>query len=425
MADVRRFLTKFDRKTITKMMAGARARLPKLDRKSIGKSLGLGIIIGAALLCLAAMWVYIHRPQTDDATMRANFIGVAPHASGHIVQLLVKDNQFVHEGDLLFAIDPRPYQHAVARAKANLVLVGKEVAALEKNLKVADASIVRAEAQVSASAAEIQRAEAYSLAAEASVQRAEGEFKDADDHLNRLVPLLAKELTTADVVESARTRRLVAETAVREAQKGLSAAQAAVAAARAQHLAVEAALDQAKVERLRAEDAIGREGNFNARIGAAEAQLAEAELDLGYCQVRAPFSGKVVDFNISLGEFAHSGAQVFTLVDTRTWYVVANFRETQLKHIAEGSPAEIYLQFKGGKRFRGKVVGPGWAVSPEYGTSTMGLPNVPRNLDWVRLAQRFPVRVEVENPDDTFRVGASAVVTITGRAPSKTVASSP
>ena len=271
MADLRRFLTKFDRKTITKMMAGARARLPKLDRKSMGKSLGLGIIIGAALLCLAAMWVYINRPQTDDATVRANFIGVAPHASGHIVQLLVKDNQFVHEGDLLFAIDPRPYEHAVARAKANLVLARKEVAALEKKLKVADASIIRAEAQVSASAAEIQRAEAYSLAAEASVQRAEGEFKDADDHLNRLAPLLAKELTTADVVESARTRRLVAETAVREAQKGLSAAQAAVAAARAQHLAVEAALDQAKVERLRAEDAIGREGNFNARIGAAEA----------------------------------------------------------------------------------------------------------------------------------------------------------
>jgi len=405
-------------------MADAPASLTKLDRKIIGKSLGLAIVICAVLICVVAIWVYTHRPQTDDATMRANFIGVAPHASGHIVNLLVKDNQFVHEGDLLFTIDPRPYEHTVARAKANLVLTRKEVDALEQQVKVADASIVRARAQVSASAADIERAEAQSIAAEAALQRAEGEFKETDDHFNRLEPLLAKELTTADLVEAARTRRLVAETGVSQAQKGLTAAKAAVTAARAQHLAVEAALEQAKVERLRAEDAIGREGDFNARIGAAEAQLAEAELDLGYCNVRAPFSGKVVNLNISLGEFAHAGAQVFTLVDTRTWYVVANFRETQLKHIEEGAPAEIYLQFKGGKRLHGKVVGPGWAVVPEYGTSTIGLPNVPRNLDWVRLAQRFPVRIEIDNPDDSFRIGASAVVTITGRAPPQFAAAS-
>jgi multidrug efflux system membrane fusion protein len=361
--------------------------------------------------------VYINRPQTDDATVRANFIGVAPHASGHIVQLLVKDNQFVHQGDLLFTIDPRPYEHAVARAKANLVLTRKEVDSLEKQLKVADASIARANAQVSASAADIQRAEAQSIAAEAALQRAQGEFKEADDHYHRVEPLLAKELTTADLVQVASTRQLVAQTGVSQAEKALSAAKSSVVAAKAQHLAVEAALEQSKVDRLRAEDNIGREGDFNARIGVAEAQLAQAELDLGYCQVRAPFSGKVVNLNISLGEFAHSGTQVFTLVDTRTWYVVANFRETQLNHIQEEAPAQVYLQFKGGKRFRGKVVGPGWAVAPEYGTSTMGLPNVPRNLDWVRLAQRFPVRIEIENPDDSFRIGASAVVTITGRAP--------
>ena len=389
----------------------------KLDPKTVGKGLGLAIIISAALVCLIAVWVYTHRPQTDDATMRANFIGIAPHASGHIVQLLVKDNQFVRQGDLLFSIDPRPYEHTVARAKAALVLTRKDVDALEQAVKVADASIARAEAQVAASKADVERAEAQAIAAEAALQRAQSEFKDADDHFHRMEPLLAKELTTTDLVESARTRSLVTQTGVSQAEKALSAAQSTVTAAKAEHLAVEAALEEAKVQRLRAVDAIGQEGDFNARIGDAEAKLAEAELDLGYCEVRAPFSGKVVDMNISVGEFAHSGVQVFTLVDTGTWYVVANFRETQLRHIEEGAPAEIYLQFKGGKRFRGKVVGPGWAVSPEYGTSTQGLPNVPRNLDWVRLAQRFPVRIEIEKPDDSFRIGASAVVTIEGRAP--------
>src|SRR5215831_1838397 len=132
-------------------MPDTNTSLTKPDRKGVGRGLGLGIVIGAVVICLIAVWVYINRPQTDDATMRANFIGIAPHASGHIVELLVKDNQFVHAGDLLFTIDPRPYEHTVARAKAGLVLTRKEVEALIKALKVADAAIAKAEAQVSAS----------------------------------------------------------------------------------------------------------------------------------------------------------------------------------------------------------------------------------------------------------------------------------
>jgi multidrug efflux system membrane fusion protein len=393
-------------------------RTPKgWDLKRIGKILSVSIVLGAGIVCLLAIRAYVHEPETDDATVRANFVGIAPHASGHVVELRVKDNQSVREGDLLFVVDPRPYEHAVALAKARLALTRKEVAALQEAVQVAEAAIGRAEAQVNASMADITRAEAQSIAAEASVERAQGQFKEADNHFHRIEPLLKKQLTTPDVVEAAETRRLVAETGVREAQKALSAAHSVVEAARAQKIAAEAALQQARAERLRAEDAVGQEGNVNARISQAEAQLAEAELDLSYCYVHAPFTGKVVNLNISAGEFAHAGVQVFTLVDTRTWYVVANFRETQLRQIEEGSPAEVFLQFTGGKRFHGRVVGPGWAVIPEYGTSTLGLPNVPRNLDWVRLAQRFPVRIQIDNPDDTFRLGASAVARICGPAP--------
>jgi len=396
--------------------------LKGFDPKRIGEILGIGIMLGAGIVCLLAIRVYVHEPETDDATVRANFVGIAPHASGHIVELPVRDNQLVREGDLLFVIDPRPYQDAVALARARLALTRKDVAALQKAVQVAEAAIGRAEAQVNASTADIARAEAQSIAAEASVERAQGQFKEADNHYHRIQPLLAKQLTTPDVVEAAETRQLVAEAGVREAQKALSAARSVVDAARAQKLAAEAALEQTKAERLRAEDAVGQEGSLNARISQAEAQLAEAELDLSYCYVHAPFTGEVVNLNISVGEFAHAGVQVFTLVDTRTWYVVANFRETQLRQIAEGSPAEVFLQFTGGKRFHGRVVGPGWAVIPEYGTSTLGLPNVPRNLDWVRLAQRFPVRVQIDNPDNTFRVGASAVVRICGPAPAQPTA---
>src|SRR5208283_4695652 len=122
--------------------------------------------------------------------------------------------------DLLFVIDQRPYEVAMARAKAGLGVTRKEVAVLEKVLQLADASIARAEAQ--------------RLAAEASVQRAEAQFKEADDHVKRLEPLLVKEFATADQLEAARTRRLVADTGVREAQKLLAAATAAVEQAKAE-----------------------------------------------------------------------------------------------------------------------------------------------------------------------------------------------
>jgi multidrug efflux system membrane fusion protein len=139
-----------------------------------------------------------------------------------------------------------------------------------------------------------------------------------------------------------------------------------------------------------------------------------AELELGYCRVVAPFTGKVVNLNISEGAFARAGADVFALVDTRTWYVVANFRETQLQHITAGASADLYLQSQPGKHFRGTVVGLGWAVLPENGTSVNNLPRVERSLDWIRLAARFPVRIQVDDPDDSFRLGASAVATVRG-----------
>ena len=369
----------------------------KPNPKILGQRVALGIVITTVVVTIIAVWTHDYRPETDDATLRANFIGVAPQVSGHIVELYVKDNQSIKKGDLLFVVDPRPYEDSVASAKANLSLTRKEVATLEDALKVAEASIMRAEAQ--------------ELAAEATVERAQAEYKEADDHVKRLEPLLAKQFATADQLEAARTQRLVADTSVREAQRMLASDAAAV--------------DEAKAQRNKAEDDIGQEGDVNARIAAAEAQLHEAQLNLEYCRVKAPFSGKVVNFNISIGEFARTGVDVFTLVDTSTWYVVANFRETQLKHIEDGSPAEIYLQYKGGKRFKGKVVGLAWAVVPEDGTSVEGLPDVPRNLDWVRLAQRFPVRIQVESPDESFRVGASAVVTITGPPPKPNPAANP
>ena len=185
------------------------------------------------------------------------------------------------------------------------------------------------------------------------------------DTLHRLEPLLPHGFTTADAVDKART---------------------AVTTLQAQ-----------------------REG--------AIATINLEELHLSYCKVIAPFSGRVINLNISAGAHVTAGAPVFSLLDTSKWYVIANFREAEIRHMAPGSEAIVYLSSAPNQRFRGKVQGIGWAVKPEgeIDLPASGVPYVKRELNWVRVAQRFPVRIEVENPDpNLFRMGASAVAIIDG-----------
>jgi membrane fusion protein, multidrug efflux system len=383
-------------------------------RRIIGRLLG-GIIVGAAAIAIVVTLLqWETRPQTDDATVRANFVGIAPQVNGHIVELHVRDNQQVKEGDLLFVIDPRPYEIALERARATLLLTRTEVDGLKNGAATAVAGISKAEAQLNASAADVERREMVPVVADAEIARLEAQFQRADDHLKRVEPLLPEQFVTADSVEQARTQRASALAALNEARARKRAAVATLVSTRAQHVATEAALRQARSERARAQDAIGQIEGINARLAAAQAAVHSAELDLSYCRVRAPFTGLVVNMNISNGAFARAGVEVFTLVDTRTWYVVANFRETQLRHIPAGAPVDLYLQSQPSKHFRGTVVGLGWAVLPENGTSVNGLPRVERSLDWIRLAARFPIRIKVDNPDDSFRLGASAVATVSG-----------
>ncbi len=411
-------------------------------RRLLGRLLGAGIVGAAVIAVAVTLLQWETRPQTDDATVRANFVGIAPQVNGHIIELRVRDNQQVKQGDLLFLIDPRPYEIALARAQASLALTRKEVEGLRNGVSSATAGVARAAAQLDASAAdvrrrendpvaadaEIARLEAQRVASEAALRRAQAELKQAGDHLNRLEPLLPRQFVTEDRVEEARTKRISASMAVEQARTSVLATDAALdeararkraavatlAATRAQHVATEASLQQSRSERARAEDAVGQVAGMNARVAAAEAAVHSAELDLEYTRVQAPFSGRVVNLNISIGAFARAGTEVFTLVDIATWYVMANFRETQLRHIPAGAPVDIYLQSQPGRHFYGTVVGLGWAVLPENGTSVNGLPRVERSLDWIRLAARFPVRIKVEDPNESFRIGASAVATVHG-----------
>ena len=384
------------------------------SRRVIGRMVGIAIIAAAAIAVVVTLLQWETRPQTDDASVRANFVGIAPEVNGNITEILVHDNQKVEAGDLLFVIDPRPYEIALERARANLALTFKEVHSLKNSAVSAGAGVSKAEADLNASTATVTIHETDPIVADAEITRLEAQYQQADNHLKRLEPMASGQFVTADSIDQARAQRAVAAAALEEAKAKKTAAAAGLESSRAQHSSIEAALIKARSDRSSAEDAIGESDGVNARVSAAEAAVHSAELDLSNCRVHAPFPGLVVNMNISNGAFAHAGTQVFTLVDTRTWYVIANFRETQLRRIAAGAPTELYLLSQPGKHYHGTVVGLGWAIAPDNGNVSNGLPTVNRSLDWIQLAARFPVRIKVENPDDSFRIGASAVATVRG-----------
>jgi multidrug efflux system membrane fusion protein len=411
----------------------------------VGRVIGIAIVAGALITSVVAWRLSDVHPRTDDAAVRANVVGIAPHVSGPIVELHVVDNQRVKAGDLLFVVDARPYEARLARVRAELALTTKEVEAQERavgsavaeierrqaGLAAAEAELVGKETVPIAAEAEIARREADRAAVEASVARLEAELAYAEDYLKRVEPLLAKQYVTADRVSEARSRRDMAAAAVREAQRKLVASESAVVEAQKRKQAAVAGvtqaraarggaavgINQAREERSRAQALLAQYADRNARLAAAEAAVTSAELDVDYCRVRAPFDAYVTNLNIAVGEYARQGQQVFALVDDRAWYVMANFRETYVDVIKPGMTAEVYLMSYPNRRFRGVVQGIGWANHPDQGATVGVLPDVPRSLNWVRLASRFPVRILLEerDPQRPFRMGATAVVTIKGR----------
>jgi len=335
------------------------------ERKKLGRAVGLAIVLAAVALAVYVVYYLDQSPRTDDAFVRADTIGVASQVNGRIVRLAVRDNQAVKKGDVLFEIDPEPYRHSHDRARAALNGLEKQIMLTQRDVN----------AQKFAA-----------TAARASIDRAEAQAKQAADTLARIEPLLAKEYVTAEAVDQARTAKRSAEAALEVARRDAERAAAAVSGVDA----------------------------LVARLGELRAALASAQYDVDHTVMRAPFDGRVIDLDIAEGEYAATGRRLFTLIDGRNWYVIANFRETALKDIRPGMTAEVYLMSDRSKRFTGTVQSIGFGVYPEEGgSSASGLPKVPRSINWVRVAQRFPVRIRVEDPPaELFRIGASAVALI-------------
>jgi membrane fusion protein (multidrug efflux system) len=311
----------------------------------------LHFALGAAVLVLgvaAAIWYFrfiAPYESTDNAAIEGHVMPVAPQVAGRIARLAIQDNQEVRKGDLLLEIDPRDYEVRLSKAQASLAAASGRLEAAKAQVAVDQSKIAQEKANVSAVEAEASRAEA--------------------------------DLKRYQNVES----RAVARSQVDLAATQARAARAQVEVARNKALGAEAQLGLTKTSLQTAE----------ADVQQSEAATREAELNLSYTKVLAPEAGRVTRRNAEPGAFVQPGQLLMAIVP-RDFWVVANFKETQLAHMRVGQPVEIRVDTLAGRKFTGRIE----SFQSGAGARFSMFPPENASGNFIKVVQRVPVKIVLD-----------------------------
>jgi len=279
-------------------------------------------------------------PYTQQARVQAFVVPVAAEVAGRVTRVVVRNNQDVKKGALLFEVDPGHYRIALDRARADLE-------SARRSLGASTAGIA---------------------SARASLRAARANALKADQDKDRLERLYREDEGTVSL-------------------RRLEVARANSEQARSQVVAAEAEVERAK-------ETQGGGEEDNAKLRSAAAAVEKAELDLANTAIRASSDGLVTDLRIDVGQFAAAGHPVMTLIAIHDVWISADMTENNLGRIGPGTPVGIVLDALPGSIFEGRVRSVGYGVSVGTPTPAGSLPTVQNSRDWLRPAQRFPVTVE-------------------------------
>ncbi len=356
--------------------------------KTVFRMLLSGLIVAVAVAVVAyKYWDYVVNPWTRDGQVNAQVVQITPRVSAPIVNLPIRDNQFVKKGDLLFEIDPRTFAANLTEARANLDQARDDIKALGKQVEAQQAAVLQYDAQIQATTATIT-----STAAE--LERTKADVARVSDLLKR------------GNVSKRRYDQAIAD--YESAVSGQNNALANVTEARAEKLKAEADLAQARAS-------LGAEGEENAQLRAASAAVESAKLDLEFTKVLAPVDGYVTNLNLRLGSQGIENQPALALVDVNSFWVDGFFRESFIGDIRSGDEAVVTLMTYPDTPVVGRVDSIGWGIAQDDGsTGDKLLPTISPTFEWIRLAQRVPVRVHLtEVPDGIeLRVGTTASVLV-------------
>lgn len=323
------------------------------------RRIALVVVLLALVLFVLSIFMERRTPSTSQAQVQAYVVGIAPEVTGRVIEVNVIDNSRVEANQVLFRIDPERFELAVSEAEANLASVGQSMGASTAAVDAAQAKLVTAQVDrdnlrvQSARAAELQQQGVYSKA-------------------------------RADAAKSAFGQ-------------------------------AEAAVSGAEAELAKAKEQLGPSGNDNPQLRAALAALEKARLDLVRTTVRAPSAGVVTNLQLSTGKVVSAAQPAMTFIDAGTIWIAAAFKENSLEKVAVGNRADVLFDALPGRVFPAKVESVGFGVSEGGTDPNTGLPTIRNDSGWVQEAQRFPVRLimnEEERPKGGVRYGSQATVVI-------------
>ena len=345
------------------------------------------VVIVAVLMVFDKYRDYVINPWTRDGQVCAQVIQITTRVSGPIVDLPIRDNQFVETGDLLFEIDPRTFEAALAQARAQLDQTGGNVEAIEKQVEAARAG-------VEASRASIEQAKSAIAQLEATIAKNKAEYE-------RQKMMLPKRATSQKMVQRARAnyevslqQKISAQFGLKQAWAGLAQSQAGLGQVQAQLVSL---------------------GESNPQSRAAKAAVRQAELNLEFAQVRAPVNGYVTNLSLRLGSQAVANQPALALVDVNSYWIHGFFKENVIADISAGDRAIVTLMTYPDMPIEGRVDSVGWGIAQQDGSTGVDLlPNIAPTFQWIRLAQRIPVRIHLTGvpKEIKLRVGTTCSVLV-------------
>jgi len=345
------------------------------------------VVLIAVVATLLKYWDYVVNPWTRDGQIRAEIVQVTPRVSGPIVKLPVENNQFVKAGDLLFEIDPRTFKASLYQAQAQYDKSIYNYQALEKKVEAAYAQVEVARAAVDQAKSSIKQEDA-------TIEKNKAEY----DRQRELLPMKATSQKSVDRAkanfEVSIEQREVKVSSLIQARASLSQSEADLAEARAN---------------------LGAPGDENASIREAKAALEQAQLNLEFTQVRASVDGYITNLGLQIGSQAVANQPMLALVDVHSFWVDGYFKENSIANIDKGDKAVVTLMTYPDKPVKATVESIGWGVSQDDGsTGEELLPNIEPTFEWIRLAQRLPVKVILDElPEGVkLRVGSTASVLV-------------
>ncbi len=369
------------------------------------------VVVVLALVAAGIWWRSTFTEDTDDAQVNGHLIQVSSRIAGQVAKVYVEENQMVKAGDVIAELDPSDYQVAVENAEAALSSAQANAAAANVNVPITTvntgSNLTSADANLSGSHAGVEQAKQQLEAAQARVAQAEANNTKAQADLERYKPLVEKDVISKLQFDAAVAAADAAKAALSDARANERAAEDGVRVARQREAQAEAGLKYAQTgpQQVAAQSARARQAQ--AQVAEAQAKLDQARLNLSYTKIVAPEAGIITRKSVEIDQNLAPGQNLLTLVSLEGLWVTANFKETQLKHMAAGQPVEISVDATG-KTYHGKVTQIGGAT----GSVLSLFPPENATGNYVKVVQRIPVRIDFtdlakEDPNHELRPGLS------------------